>query len=176
MPSYVAKTGYMQMRQAISTDLGRLVEIEAECVDGYEPWDKKDFRWALRQQHLIVNIGEVYTSKGFFLSGFIIVELNGLGYVVWNICVDPGMRRLGVGGGMIENLQKSLKANVRDQITASVRDSNLTGQLFFRDKGFKAVKVQRKFFRDGSDAYLFRYPPPKEVERGTERPDRRDNR
>jgi ribosomal-protein-alanine N-acetyltransferase len=43
-------------------------------------------------------------------------------------------------------------------VTLAVRESNLGAQLFFRMRGFRAVKVLRNYYEDsGEDAYLMQF-------------------
>ena len=59
---------------------------------------------------------------------------------------------------MVERLVSKLSGHHRTRITLKVRESNLSAQLFFRQQGFRAVRVLRSLYEDsGEDAYLMQY-------------------
>jgi ribosomal-protein-alanine N-acetyltransferase len=59
---------------------------------------------------------------------------------------------------MIAKLVGKLSNQRRNRIALSVRETNLTAQLFFRVTGFRAVEVIREHYLDtGEDAYLMNY-------------------
>ena len=59
---------------------------------------------------------------------------------------------------MVSKLIGKLSSHRRTRITLEVRETNLPAQLFFKDQGFRAVRVLRTFYEDsGEDAYMLQY-------------------
>jgi len=118
------------------------------------PWSEEDFLRCLRQRNCIGMVAE----QGERVVGFMIYELHKNKLHILNFAVHPGYRRLGVGAQMVAKLIGKLSSHRRTRITLEVRETNLAAQLFFRNQGFKAVRVLRSFYEDsGEDAYLLQY-------------------
>lgn len=109
------------------------------------------------------------------VGGFLISELTKpIGYVIYekrrrhipttleilNFVVHEDYRRRGVGTLLLERL---MTRKLWSDMTVAVRESNLGAQLFLREKGFQATKIERQYFQDFyaesqevEDAYIFR--------------------
>jgi ribosomal-protein-alanine N-acetyltransferase len=87
-----------------------------------------------------------------------IYELHKAKLHILNFAVHPQCRRAGVGAQMVAKLISKLSSHRRTRITLEVRETNLGAQLFFRNQGFRAVRVLRAFYEDsGEDAFLMQY-------------------
>jgi ribosomal-protein-alanine N-acetyltransferase len=90
--------------------------------------------------------------------GFMIYELHKNKLHVLDFATHPDFRRQGVGQQMIAKLLGKLSSHRRTKIVLHVRETNLNGQLFYRQMGFKAVEVAREFYGDtGEDGYHLQY-------------------
>jgi ribosomal-protein-alanine N-acetyltransferase len=90
-----------------------------------------------------------------------IYELHKTKLHILNFAVSPQFQKMGVGGQMIAKLVSKLSSHRRTRITLEVRETNLGGQVFFRNQEFKAIRVVRSFYSDsGEDAYLMQYRLP----------------
>ena len=58
---------------------------------------------------------------------------------------------------MMAKIACRLTRSVRDSILLEVRETNLTGQLFFRSLGFRAISIERASYDSGEDAYIMQY-------------------
>jgi ribosomal-protein-alanine N-acetyltransferase len=87
-----------------------------------------------------------------------IYELHKSKLHILNFAVSPGCRRLGVGQQMVAKLISKLSSHRRTRITLEVRETNLAAQLFFKNQGFRAMRVLRSYYEDsGEDAFLMQY-------------------
>jgi ribosomal-protein-alanine N-acetyltransferase len=121
-------------------------------------WSEDDFIGQLRSRNVIGMVAEHDDE----LVGFMIYELHKNRLHLLNFAVRENCRRRGVGSEMIAKLAGKLSFERRDRIMVEVRETNVPGQLFFRDRGFRAVSVLREFYDDtNEDAYLMqlRYQP-----------------
>ncbi len=142
----------VHIRWMIRRDMPAVLDIEADSFEF--PWLEEDFIRCLRQRNCIGMIVE-HDDR---VVGFMVYELNKTRLHMLNFAVAPEFRRLGVGSQMINKLIGKLSAQRRSRIMLEVRETNLDAQLFFRENGFRAVSVLRKYYEDTpEDAYLMQY-------------------
>lgn len=142
----------VHIRWMIRRDMPEVLQIEEENFD--HPWSEEDFLRCLRQRNCIGMVAEL----GERVVGFMIYELHKTKLHILNFGVETAQHRRGVGSQMIRKLVSKLSSHRRTSITLEVRERNLPAQLFFRDGGFRAMRVLRAFYDDtGEDAYLMQY-------------------
>lgn len=142
----------VHIRWMIRRDMPEVLQTEQESFEF--SWTEEDFLRCLRQRNCIGMVAE----QGEKVVGFMIYELHKNKLHILNFAVNPGCRRFGVGAQMVAKLISKLSSHRRTRITLEVRETNLAAQLFFRQQGFKALRVLRSFYEDsGEDAYLLQY-------------------
>lgn len=142
----------VHIRWMIRRDMPDVLRIEHQSYD--YPWSEEDFLRCLRQRNCIGMISEIDEK----VVGFMIYELHKSRLHVLNFAVDPELRRHHIGMQMAQKLISKLSSHRRTSITTELRETNLAAQIFFRECGFKAVRVVRDFFPDtGEDAYVMQY-------------------
>lgn len=108
----------------------------------------------LKQRNCIGMVAE-HESE---IVGFMIYDLRRSSYEIRDFAVTPWAQRCGVGSQMIRRLRDKLSSERRNTITVTVRETNLSGQLFLRNQDFEAVSIVRSHYDDTSeDAYRMRY-------------------
>lgn len=136
----------------IRRNMPEVLAIEAESFEF--PWLEEDFIRCLRGRNRVGMVA-AYDDR---IVGFMIYELFKQRINIENFAVASEWRRLGVGSQMVAKLIGKLSLQRRTRITLEVRETNLAAQLFFRDKGFRAISVLRDFYEDTpEDAYLMQY-------------------
>ncbi len=134
-----AWVGWMNSRQ--------LPEIESlEKAVFSEPWSAD--RWRLE----CVTGYSVVSMIDNRVIGAMVYESFPTHYRLNRILVHPGFRRMKVATSLVQRLLRSLDF-YRSAIFADVPDDALESHLFFRDCGFKAIKI---FDVDESQVYRFR--------------------
>ncbi len=142
----------VHIRWMIRRDMPEVLQTEQESFE--YSWTEEDFLRCLRQRNCIGMVAE----QGEKVVGFMIYELHKNKLHILNFAVNPGCRRFGVGAQMVAKLISKLSSHRRTRITLEVRETNLDAQLFFRQQGFRALRVLRSFYDDsGEDAYLLQY-------------------
>lgn len=142
----------VHIRWMIRRDMPEVLQTEQESFE--YSWTEEDFLRCLRQRNCIGMVAE----QGEKVVGFMIYELHKSKLHILNFAVNPGSRRSHVGCQMVAKLISKLSSHRRTRITLEVRETNLTAQLFFRNQGFKAVRVLRNYYEDsGEDAFLMQY-------------------
>jgi len=143
---------YVHIRFMIPRDMSEVLSIENECFEF--PWSGDDFSRCLRQRSCIGMVAE-YQDK---IIGFMVYELcNGFIHIL-DFAVAYSARKQKIGTKMANKLIGKLYPQRRTKITLEVRETNLAAQLFFRNCGFRAVKILRNHWDDTpEDAYVMRY-------------------
>jgi ribosomal-protein-alanine N-acetyltransferase len=142
----------IHVRWMIRRDMPQVLAIEQSSFEF--PWAEEDFFRCLRQRNCIGMVAE----SGEDLLGFMIYELHRNRLHLLNFAVAEEARRRGVGGQMLDKLINKLSSQRRNRILLEVRETNLAAQLFYRQRGFKAISVLRDFYDDTTeDAYLMQY-------------------
>jgi [ribosomal protein S18]-alanine N-acetyltransferase len=142
----------IHVRWMIRRDMPQVLAIEQSSFEF--PWAEEDFFRCLRQRNCIGMVAE----SGEELLGFMIYELHRNRLHLLNFAVAEEARRRGIGGQMLDKLINKLSNQRRNRIMLEVRETNLSAQLFFRQRGFKAISVLRDFYDDTTeDAYLMQY-------------------
>ena len=142
----------VHIRWMIRRDMPEVLQIETQSFEF--AWTEEDFLRCLRQRNCIGMVAE----HGEKVVGFMIYELHKAKLHILNFAVHPSWRRGGVGAQMVAKLISKLSSHRRTRITLEVRETNLGAQLFFRQQGFRAVRVMRCYYEDsGEDAFLMQY-------------------
>ena len=143
---------HTNIRWMIRRDMAAVLDIEQQSFEF--PWSEEEFVRCLRQRNCIGMVAERDTT----VAGFMIYELHKNRLHLLNFAVAHTMRRSGVGTSMVEKLSSKLTADRRNRIMLEVRETNLDAQIFFRERGFRAISVLRSFYEDSpEDAYLMQY-------------------
>jgi [ribosomal protein S18]-alanine N-acetyltransferase len=142
----------VHIRWMIRRDMPEVLAIEQECFEF--PWCEEDFIRCLRQRNCIGMVAEASER----ILGFMVYELQKHRLHILNFAVHDRFRRRSVGTQMGTKLITKLSHDRRSRIMLEIRETNLPAQLFFRNLGFRAVSVLRKFYEDTpEDAYLMQY-------------------
>lgn len=148
----------VHIRWMIRRDMPEVLQTEGDSFEF--PWTEEDFLRCLRQRNCIGMVAE----QGEKVVGFMVYELHKQRLHILNFAVHPDHRRTGVGGLMVSKLISKLSGHRRTRITLEIRETNLDAQLFYRDQGFKAVRVMRSYYEDtGEDAFLLHYCLPEDT-------------
>ncbi len=142
----------VQIRWLIRRDMPEVLEIERESFEF--AWTEEEFLCCLRQRNCIGMVAELDHQ----IVGFMIYELHKSRLRILNFAVAGGSRRHGVGAQMVGRLIDKLSQQRRKEIILEVRETNVTAQLFFRNRGFRALAVLRNHYEDtAEDAYYMSY-------------------
>ncbi|WP_422929912.1 ribosomal protein S18-alanine N-acetyltransferase [Singulisphaera sp. PoT] len=142
----------VHIRWMIRRDMPEVLAIEHASFE--YPWCEEEFLRVLRQRNCIGMVAEY----GERVVGFMIYELHKNRLHVLDFATHPEFRRQAVGQQMVAKLIGKLSNHRRTRIVLSVRETNLSAQLFFRIQGFRAMEVVREHYQDtGEDAYVMQY-------------------
>ena len=143
----------IDIRWLVRADYPKVIAIEEECF-GVHALTNKELTDGL---HGLRNVG-VSAWLDDDIAGFMLYELFKEIIHLTDLAVTDRCRHLGVGTVLMKTLIDKLGKHDRSKIILEVRETNLAGQLFFRQMGFRATEVLRNHFSDiGEDAYRMSY-------------------
>lgn len=141
-----------RLRPMTQADLARVAALERESY--VFPWNDQIFADCLRVgYHCVV----VETPEG--VSGYGVLSLGAGEAHVLNICVAEGLRRRGVGRGLLLSLLRHARdRGIRDAFL-EVRRSNRAAIALYHDLGFECVGQRRGYYQahgGREDALVYR--------------------
>jgi ribosomal-protein-alanine N-acetyltransferase len=143
----------LHVRWSIRRDLPKILDIENKSFKN--PLDKDAFCYYLGQNNIVSMVIEKDLNE---ILGFMVYKLDKQGLGLVDFAVHPDFRRQGVGRCMMHKLKSKLSGGRRRKIISDVRESNLEGQLFLKDQGFKARFIMGNYYEDtAEDAYVMSY-------------------
>ena len=100
-------------------------------------------------------------EAGGRVVGYMLYHPYAGSFEVLNFAVHKDFRRRGLGAMMLKHLTDKLKPWRRRGVWMHVGDDNLPMHLLLRKEGFKAVNIERAFYKEygEKDAYLFAFEP-----------------
>lgn len=130
----------------------RVIEIDELCF-AY-PWSPRDLETITSPPEAIGHIAICNHE----IIAYMVIRAKGKTMQILRLGVHPDFRKQSVGTQLVDRVKNRLNSNLRTKIIAEVEDTNLLGQLFFRDMEFKATKVLNDNRPDQTGRYyLFEY-------------------
>ncbi len=141
----------LTLRVMARADLPEILRIEADSF--WHPWSEGDFVEHFENPDSVALVAEQ--------SGLIVAyEVFGIGtpWIELHSCVvRREFRRQGVGSQMVASLARQVADGEGDGILTKIPEKNVCAQLFFRQCGFRAVRVLRAYLRHDQDVYVMEY-------------------
>ena len=127
-------------------------DLDQKSLNGL--WTKSQWKKELTDpKRICLGIIELETKKllGLCSAWIVIDELH-----ITSIAVHPIYRRKGIGKFLLSNLIKRSKSLQTNQIILEVKDNNETAKAFYKSMGFETIGNRSNFYKDGSDALIFK--------------------
>ncbi len=132
-------------------DLREVLQIENGSFEF--PWSELDFTTCLKER----NCMGMVSCHNNIIIGYMIYTMNNTFISLVNLAIHPDYRRMKIGSEMIIKLTNKLSQR-RKRVSLSIRESNLSGQLFFRRNGFLATSILNHYYTETEeDAYSMQY-------------------
>ncbi len=152
-----------RIREASYADLDKIIEINMKSLPEHYPryfWEQHIEEWnkiflVAETPNGIIGymMNRIENDEGFFKGDFVL-----RGHVV-SIAVLKEYRRRGVGRAlMLEGMYRMKKIYGAEEVVLEVRVSNEPATNLYRSLGFKVVRILRRYYMDGEDAYLMAAP------------------
>lgn len=139
------------IRHMADMDLPAVAEIERLCMD--EPWTLDEFKilQGYRDQRFIV--ATVQKS----VVGYVAIRVLRSRVDLLSIAVHPAYQRMHIGTELMACVRASYLIDRRARILCVASEKNEIFHFFLQSCKFRAVKVERGMFDDGSDGYKFEF-------------------
>jgi ribosomal-protein-alanine N-acetyltransferase len=144
-------TRKIEIRQARTSDLDRIVEIERLSFSS-EAWNRKlflDYLQGCPRLFLVAKAGRR-------IAGYSITCDTRSGAELVSIAVDPAFREHGVGTAMMNYTATMLRRLGEPSWSLNVRTKNEGAIRFYRRFGFVRSRTLRGYYEDGGDAWRMR--------------------
>ena len=132
----------------VAHEVAEFERLDRDCFP--TPWPAAEFRRFLERPDclaLSARVGDRSVAYGVMLFEWDTAHLLKL-------AVDAAWRRRGIGRTLLNELIRMATESGAEKISLEVRETNLVAQLFYRECGLRAVKIERDFYADtGEDAY-----------------------
>lgn len=159
MESY-SEEQVFRVREASAADLARVIMINRRCLpENYTYFFFNSILQNYPRTFLVAEIGGdlagyimCRVERGF--SKLSKLNLTRLGHVI-SIAVLPEYRRRGIAKALLRKAMKVLKEEYGcEEAYLEVRVSNRPAISLYRKLGFEVVKISRRYYVDGEDAYV----------------------
>jgi len=140
------------IRWMIRKDLPEVLDIERESFPN--PWTEEDFLRCLRFHRIIGMVVE----RDDRIVGYMLYELHLDRIHILNFVVSPECRRERIGERMQQKLAGKLSANRRTKLVLQIVETNLAGQLFWREMGYRVTGIiHGHYVMNDADAYVMEF-------------------
>lgn len=145
-------TGETLFRPAIDSDLGALYRLETECFgdEAYPPQLLLFYMKIPRSLFIVAHERPSNRIIGYVIG---VIEREAIGHVI-SICVDPGYRRRGLGTTLMRLIEEFFLREGVCESRLEVRTDNQSAINMYKRLGYETRELLRRYYRDGSDAYV----------------------
>ena len=159
MESY-SEEQVFRIREASAADLTKVIMINRRCLpENYTYFFFNSILQNYPRTFLVAEVdGDIAgyvmcrVERGF--SKLSKLNLTRLGHVI-SIAVLPEYRRRGIAKALLTRAMKVLKEEYGcEEVYLEVRVSNQPAISLYRKLGFEIVKISRRYYVDGEDAYI----------------------
>lgn len=155
-PESLDQVDLMRFRKMSKADLPRILEIEGQ---GYNyPWKEPIFHDCLNAAHYDCWVcGDTDRQ----ISAFCIVSTAVGEATVLNLCIDPVVRKQGLGRKFMQHVIDVARARNAESVFLEVRPSNKAGIALYESMGFNEVGVRPGYYKaengEREDAIMMAY-------------------
>ncbi len=150
----------LQIREASAADLSRIMMINRLCLpENYTYFFFDSILRSYPKTFLVAEVngevaGYVMCRIEHGLSKLNKLSVKKLGHVI-SIAVLPEYRRRGIATKLLNKAMRILKEEYScGEVYLEVRVSNNPAIHLYQKLGFKIVKVSKRYYVDGEDAYV----------------------
>lgn len=139
-PGSVERKDLMKIRFMEVSDLPAVIAIEGKNYNF--PWSENIFKDCLRATNYACWVCEDVEAG---VIGYCIVSMVAEEAHIMNLCVDPGMQRMGAGRKMLEHLIKKAQ-NKAGKVFLEVRPSNTKAVSLYKSLGFSEIGIRKDYY------------------------------
>ncbi len=141
-PDSLNQVDLMRFRKMSKADLPRVLEIESQ---GYNyPWKEPIFHDCLNAAHYDCWVCEDTEDK---MLAFCIVSTAVGESTVLNLCIDPVIRKQGLGRKFMLHVIENARAKKAESVFLEVRPSNVGAIALYESMGFNEIGVRPGYYK-----------------------------
>ena len=145
------------IRWMIRDDFVRVLELEKQIFEF--PWSEDELLSCLKMSRVIGMVISYQSTNQ--VIGYMVYELNKTHIAILNLVVESDFQRRNVGSQLLKRLMDKLSFSKKSRMTVTVRESNLSAQMFFSAHDFRATSILKKSYEENDeDAYVMQYTEP----------------
>jgi len=132
--------------------LNACIDLDQKSLKGL--WSKSQWEDELTNpKRICLGVIDLENNKllGMCSTWLVIDELH-----ITSLAVHPTHQRKGLGKLLISDLIKRSKVLRTNHIYLEVKDTNEKAKAFYKSMGFKIERYRSNFYKDGSDALIFK--------------------
>ncbi len=143
---------HLRIRWMKRTDVDEVLSLGME---GYpEKIQEEELYASLRRRNRISLVAEIDDK----IVGFMIYEQTKSRLKLLHLNILPSLRNQTVSQNLLERMALKRRNCPRLTITSLVHERELTKQVFLKSLGFRAVSIQKNYFKStGDDGYLMQH-------------------
>lgn len=127
-------------RKAVKADIEQIVVLEAETFS--DAWTHKGIQETLAQDHAFITVAEMEGRiAGYCIVYHVIDEAE-----IARIAVHEGVRRQGVGRGLLDYTCNCCRERQISRLLLDVREGNGVARTFYKQYGFVEDGIRRNFY------------------------------
>ena len=137
------------LRAYVPADFDQLYEIDKLCYDPEIAYSRRELRNYMRFPGATCVVAEIEGKIcGFCLAAW----QDDIGYIV-TMDVLPGHRRMGIASDLLGDVEKKLLIAGVQAIWLETATENQPAIAFWQKHGFRKVRVRKRYYPGGRDAY-----------------------
>lgn len=138
----------IEIRKLLISDIPNVIELEIKYLG--ETLGKDLLESTTMAPYLYFYVAIVDEKLVGYIGSSILYEDSE----ILNFVVDEKYQRQGIGQLLLNQVLRKCAEKRADKITLEVKVTNIKGQNFYQKNGFTIVNIRKKYYEDGSDAYL----------------------
>lgn len=146
----------VRIRKIRSTDVRRIIEIERSWPH-LSHWSEDSYYRLVNDDGFTASfLAEVDDETGRpFIAGFVIFHVAGTNSEVYNIAVDTGHARTGIGKALMNTVMNESLKRYASRVVLEVRKSNAGAIRFYEAFGFRVLGDRKDYYSNPiEDAYV----------------------
>ena len=151
----MSRTSDPLVRTATADDLEAVVALERDCL-GVDAWPETLLREGLTVG--LPTMSYVVAVSDGVIVGWAAASLAGDLAELQRIAVDPGHRRRGLAGVLLDSVVATASSGGADRLLLEVRADNAGAIAFYTERGFTEIDRRRRYYRDGATAVVMLLP------------------
>lgn len=141
----------IKIRKFLLSDLPEVMEIEK--VSFPQPWPETYLKKLYKERVQDFLVAEVSRKVVGYILGYVKPDKSGS---IKTLAVAPDYRRQGIGKKLVNFIIQKLKKKGIKEIFLHTRIKNRVASSFYKKLGFRTIKIIKRYFQNGEDAYLMR--------------------